>query len=96
MSASVGDDEEDAEAEAVLVPFDVPDVLEQDAIANATTGTVLMAAMRAILEVTQVTIPARLVIRMQLHAGDQLLNPFIDISERILTKHRSSGLVVEF
>lgn len=79
----------------MFVPLDVPDVLEQDAIANATTGTVLMAAIRAILGVTQVTIPAELVIGMQLHAGDQLLDPLIDVSERILTKDRPGGLIVE-
>lgn len=49
-----GDAEAEAEAEAdEPEPFEVPDVLEHDATAKAMTGTVLIATMRATLEVTE-------------------------------------------
>lgn len=60
FSASVGADEADDEADAdeLLLPLDVPEVLEQDAMASAMTGIELNAAMRAVLEVTRRPYPA--------------------------------------
>ena len=52
-----GDAELEADADDEL-PFDVPDVLEHEAIARAKTGTVVSAATRASLEVTRSTLPA--------------------------------------
>ena len=52
-----GEAELEADADDEL-PFDVPEVLEHEATARAKTGTVVIAAIRASLEVTRSTLPA--------------------------------------
>ena len=76
----------DAEAVADAPPFESV-LLEQAPKAKTSTGTMAREAVRRRGEVTRPT--------LGLHARNELLDPLIDGSERILAQHRPSRLIVE-
>ena len=79
------EDDADADAEELL-PFDVPDVLEQAETAKTKAGIVLMAAIRANFEVTASAYRSIRSKSCSYMPAISFVDAFIDMAERVYTE----------